>query len=184
MTVKHIKSFKHLIFHKQILKNMYVEDVYVLRFLCWCCVHVSISKPVFLKGKSSLLSIGDGRVYWQVGDVPPSGGELWSRDAWCEDLIKNKDIFKKAKNLPKYSTSPQKVIQVTYVYQSLGCWMKEWLAPLVTGSFAVLFNRNSWSFCFTSVLATAPVRPKGRTKGIGVTLTCKCLDLHTRCIYI
>lgn len=48
------------------------------------------SKPVFLRGKSSLLSMGDGRVYWQVGDVPPRGGELWSSDVWWEDLTKQK----------------------------------------------------------------------------------------------
>lgn len=40
------------------------------------------SEAVFLKGKSSLLSMGDGRRYWQVGDVPPRGGELWSSDVW------------------------------------------------------------------------------------------------------
>lgn len=40
------------------------------------------SEAVFLKGKSSLLSTGDGRVYWQVGEVPPRGGELWSSDVW------------------------------------------------------------------------------------------------------
>lgn len=40
------------------------------------------SEAVFLKGKSSLLSDGDGRVYWQVGDVPPRGEELWSSDVW------------------------------------------------------------------------------------------------------
>lgn len=43
---------------------------------------MQINKPVFLKGKSSLLSMGDGRVYWQEGDVPPRGGELWSSDVW------------------------------------------------------------------------------------------------------
>lgn len=56
-------------------------------------VYVKINKPVFLKGKSSLLSTGDGRVYWQVGEVPPRGGELWSSDVWWEDLI--------VKQLPK-----------------------------------------------------------------------------------
>lgn len=50
-------------------------------------LHLQISKPVFLKGKSSLLSTGDGRVYWQVGDVPPRGEELWSSDVWWEDLL-------------------------------------------------------------------------------------------------
>lgn len=41
---------------------------------------------------------------------------------------------------------------------------------MLPGSFADLLSRNSWSFCFTSVLATAPVRPKDGSKGIGVTL--------------
>lgn len=67
---------------------------------------------------------------------------------------------------------PTQTTENTYVYQSFGCWMKEWLTPLLAGSFADLLNRNSWSFCFTSVLATAPVRPKDGTKGIGVTLGC------------
>lgn len=53
-------------------------------------LHRKINKPVFLKGKSSLLSMDEGRVYWQVGDVPPRGGELWSSDVWCEDLIKGR----------------------------------------------------------------------------------------------
>lgn len=53
-------------------------------------LHRKINKPVFLKGKSSLLSMGEGRVYWQVGDVPPRGGELWSSDVWWEDLIKRR----------------------------------------------------------------------------------------------
>lgn len=39
-------------------------------------------QPVFLKGKSSLFSSGDGRVYWQVGEAPPCGGEPWSKDMW------------------------------------------------------------------------------------------------------
>lgn len=58
----------------------------------------------------------------------------------------------------------------TYVYQSFWWWIIEWVIPLPARSFADLLNRNSWSFCFTSVLATAPVRPKEGTKGIGVTL--------------
>lgn len=66
--------------------------------------------------------------------------------------------------------SHSKTAKITYVYQSFGWWMKEWLVPLLPGSLADLLNRNSWSFCFTSVLATAPVRPTGRNKGIGVTL--------------
>ena len=45
----------------------------------------------------------------------------------------------------------------TYVYQSLGWRLTEWFFPLVGVSFvADLLKRNSWSFCFTSVLATAP----------------------------
>lgn len=66
---------------------MYVQYSYVFAFLFQWCLHLQISKPVFLKGKSSLLSTGDGRVYWQVGDVPPRGGELWSSDVWWEDLL-------------------------------------------------------------------------------------------------
>lgn len=46
----------------------------------------------------------------------------------------------------------------------------ELLTPLLIGSFADLLNRNSWSFCLTSVLATAPVRPKETSNRIGVTL--------------
>ena len=71
--------------------------VFVCLCLCVCvcaqqgvCVHmcsrcaslyVCVSNaPVFLKGKSSLLSTGEGRVYWHVGDAPPSGEQLWSKD--------------------------------------------------------------------------------------------------------
>lgn len=141
------------------------------------CVYMQINKPVFLKGKSSLLSIGDGRVYWQVGDVPPRGGELWSSDVWWEDLVeksqyKDIDYFVKWLKCSNciYITLTQTKTDKSYAYQSFGWWMKEWLTPLLAGSFADLLNRNSWSFCFTSVLATAPVRPKDGTKGIGVTL--------------
>lgn len=146
------------------------------------CVCGQINKPVFLKGKSSLLSMGDGRVYWQVGDEPPRGGELWSRDVWWEDLITQEAIqFKRVQYDTmikmmwfKYSICvpfcQAKTTECTYVYQSFGWWMKEWLTPLLEGSFADLLNRNSWSFCFTSVLATAPVRPKDGITGIGVTL--------------
>lgn len=78
----------------------------------------------------------------------------------------------------KYETSCFYVIlsvhslisKATYVYQSFCCWIMELLTPLLTGSFADLLNRNSWSFCFTSVLATAPVRPKEGSNRIGVTL--------------
>lgn len=64
----------------------------------------------------------------------------------------------------------------TYVYQSFWWWTMELLTPLLTGSFADLFSRNSWSFCFTSVLATAPVRPKEGSNRIGVTLGHKRID--------
>ncbi len=142
------------------------------------CVCMQMNEPVFLKGKSSLLSMGDGRVYWQVGDVPPRGGELWSSDAWWEDLVKKSQyndidcdaMWFKCSNCICITLSQAKTTDNSYAYQSFGWWMKEWLTPLLTGSFADLLNRNSWSFCFTSVLATAPVRPKDRTKGIGVTL--------------
>lgn len=66
--------------------------------------------------------------------------------------------------------SQNKTTENTYVYQSFWRWMKEGLTPLLPGSFADLLNRNSWSFCFTSVLATAPVRPKVGNNRIGVTL--------------
>ncbi len=46
-------------------------------------------------------------------------------------------------------------MKVTYVYHSLELWE----TPLVVPSLVDLLNRNSWSFCLTSVLATAPVRP-------------------------
>lgn len=148
--------------------------MHVFAFLCLYCMQ--INKPVFLKGKSSLLSMGDGRVYWQVGDVPPRGGELWSSDVWWEDLLKRRqydeiDHISMLNTVSAYITLTQdKTTENTYVYQSFGWWIKEWLTPLPAGSFADLLNRNSWSFCFTSVLATAPVRPKDGTKGIGVTL--------------
>lgn len=138
---------------------------------------MQMNEPVFLKGKSSLLSMGDGRVYWQVGDVPPRGGELWSSDVWWEDLIKRRQ-HDGTDYVSVWFTSSSCIIcfqattreKNTYVYQSFWWWIIEWLTPLMLGSFADLLNRNSWSFCFTSVLATAPVRPKEGTKGIGVTL--------------
>lgn len=80
--------------HTEVFLSSCVSDlcmhIYILAFLCLRCVCMQINKPVFLKGKSSLLSMGDGSVYWQVGDVPPRGGELWSNDVWWEDLIKRR----------------------------------------------------------------------------------------------
>lgn len=68
------------------------------------------------------------------------------------------------------------ITKSTYVYQSFWWWIMELLTPLLTGSFADLLNRNSWSFCLTSVLATAPVRPKEGSNRIGVTLGHKRKD--------
>lgn len=133
-------------------------------------VWMQMNEPVFLKGKSSLLSMGDGRVYWQVGDVPPRGGELWSSDVWWEDLIKRRQRddrdyvsiwFVSSSCFICFQATTR---ENTYVYQSFWWWIIEWFIPLPLGSFADLLNRNSWSFCFTSVLATAPVRPKEGTK--------------------
>lgn len=158
--------------------------------MCLCSVWIFLStvryKPVFLKGKSSLLSMGDDRVYWQVGDVPPRGGELWSSDVWWEDLIihtmsklplSTSCIIKHMIYLNLFVILFHLMMYIqlkkqgnTYMYQSFGCWMKPWLAPLLPGSLADLFNRNSWSFCLTSVLATAPVRPADTNSRIGVTL--------------
>lgn len=69
-----------------------------------------------------------------------------------------------------------KKTKATYVYQSFWWWIMALPTPLPTGSFADLLSRNSWSFCFTSVLATAPVRPKEGSSRIGVTLGHKRTD--------
>lgn len=62
-----------------------------------------------------------------------------------------------AKNLCSWPLGRKKIKHWTYVYQSLGWRLTEWFFPFVGVSFvADLLNRNSWSFCFTSVLATAP----------------------------
>lgn len=141
-------------------------------FMCSPSVCMQMNEPVFLKGKSSLFSIGDGRAYWQVGDVPPCGGEPWSSDVWWEDLMKavrRNRLFSyrwfESWYLCRVLWREEK--KHTYVYQSFWWWTTEWLTPLPVGSLADLLNRNSWSFCFTSLLATAPVRPKGgKQKGL------------------
>lgn len=157
-------------------KGNCVEDLCVLPriciFMCSPRVCMQMNEPVFLKGKSSLFSIGDGRAYWQVGDVPPCGGELWSSDVWWEDLMKavrRNRLFSyrwfESWYLCRVLWQEEK--KHTYVYQSFWWWTTEWLTPLPVGSLADLLNRNSWSFCFTSLLATAPVRPKGgKQKGL------------------
>lgn len=92
---------------------------------------MQMNEPVFLKGKSSLLSMGDGRVYWQVGDVPPRGGELWSSDVWWEDLIKRRQhdgtdyvstCLKSSSCIICFQATTR---ENTYVYQSFWWWIIE-----------------------------------------------------------
>jgi len=50
-------------------------------------------------------------------------------------------------------------VQVTYVYHILEPCVIFWGTPFDMPSLVDLLNRNSCSFCLTSVLAAAPVRP-------------------------
>lgn len=74
-------------------------------------------------------------------------------------------------------------MQVTYVYHSLELCEIFWGTPFDTPSLVDLLNRNSWSFCLTSVLATAPVRPGDAHREImsilGFNLTISSLKMHT-----
>lgn len=105
------------------------------------CMYVcmQINKPVFLKGKSSLLSMGDGRVYWQEGDVPPRGGELWSSDVWWEDLVSDgkyettcfyvTEQYLCASSLNKiYIRVPEFLVMDHGVTDSIADWILCWFA--------------------------------------------------------
>lgn len=88
-----------------------------------------------------------------MGRWPPQ--RLWTR---CPSSQHLPDRFPP---LPHVKTTQHR----TYVYQSLGWRLTEWFLPLAGVSFvADLLNRNSWSFCFTSVLATAPATHIGTRK--------------------
>lgn len=79
-------------------------------------------------------------------------------------LLSNTVKLKKNKDGLRY------VRYITYVYHSLELCVNFKGAPADVPSLVDLLNRKSWSFCFTSVLATAPVRPGDtHTQSISIT---------------